>query len=1147
MEFRILGPLDVLDDRGATTPLRGSRERALLVHLLLSANRVVPVERLGDELCPGRSPEQAARTVQVYVSRLRSALRAAGADGVVVTRPPGYLVVVDPAAIDAVRFEALVVEGREELRGGNPSRAAETLRQALALWRGPALADSADTPRARAEAARLEEARLAALEERIAADLACGRHADLVAELDGLTRTHPLRERLWGQRMVALHRSGRQADALRAYRNLQATLRELGLEPGAELARLEGAVLRREAEVEWPPAGTAAASVATMPLPGLLTELGSVFVGRRDELARLEGLWNEAVAGARRLAFVSGEPGVGKTRLAAEFAAGVGARGATVIAGRCDDLGVPYQPFVDALRHYVDHTPPDLLGPATGGAARELVRIHPELAERIPGLAPPSASDPDTERYRLFEGVAAWLAAASRARPLLLVLDDLQWATRPTLQLLRHIMRSPQPGRVLVLATYRDTELAPDHPLIETRADLRRQQRVEDLALDGLPPAEVVEFFAHAVGHELDDDAVALARAVHGQTQGNPFFVREVLRDLRETGRLRRVDGRYRVGVPGEEVAIPEGVRDVVGRRLARLSAPAGDFLRAAAVVGVEFDPALAATVAALEGEAFLVAFDEAILARLVVEVPGRSGGARFVHAIVRDTLYRSQSAARRAEAHRKVAEAMEAGDAPADDELAVLAAHWAQAGLSSATVAKAVDYAGRAGDRALARLAHDEAAAHYAGGLDVLDAAGADTADRRRLELLIRQGEAQRRAGDAAYRRTLLDAARLASRLGDRAALATAALANSRGHIYSAGLGVDTERVDVLHAALEAVGETDTRLRARLLANLGLELAWEPDPRRRLDLSREALRLAKALDDPATLAHVLLARDYTITAPHNAAERLAASSDALAAADRIGDGVLASRALILRFKAAMEMADVAEAERSLARNEALVGDLGQPALTWGTLHQRAGLAVLRGEPGAEAAVTAAHEFAVAAGQADIEFFSGTQRFSLYRDQGRLDELHDWVADVVARTGNPTAKGLYAVTLAEAGDVAGATGVFDELASTGFGHPTNNVNWLRFTADCAWLCARLGRAEHAPELRRRLEPHADQLVVISLGAATAGSVSFYLALLAAVTGDVAEAAARFAAAEATHASIGSPAWLDRTLFERDRMLDIPVR
>jgi class 3 adenylate cyclase len=1337
VEFRILGPLEVVGDGGAGLAVGGSRERSVLALLLLSANRVVSSERLAEDLWGERPPDGPAHALRVHVSRLRKALREAGCDEIVVTQAPGYLVRVDPAAVDAVRFESLVATAREQAAGGDQGQAAATLRTALGLWRGPALADVADAPLARAEAARLEEARLAALEDRVEADLACGRHGQLVAELDALTRAHPLRERLWAQRVVALYRAGRQAEALRAYQELRTFLgEELGLEPSSTLQNLEGAILRHEPELDWPPAGSAervptalvssvpggvvtflftdlvgstelldslgedaaedlrrtyfsllrqavadaggeevknlgdglmmvfssplaalrcsvaiqeaiaehnrstvqhglrvrvglhagepvraendffgtavvvakrlcdqaeggqilasglvadlagsrggyrfaslgpltlkglASPVPTvalewqgpeaedeeleragepqpaLPMPALLTEMGRLFVGRDPELKQLERLWMEAEAGEPRLAFLSGEPGVGKTRLAGEFARRVHSDGSTVLAGRCDeDLGVPYQPFVEALHHFVQHTAPTQLARRLGGRAGELVRIYPELAERLRGLAPPLRSDPETERYRLFEATAAWLAAASTNQPVLLVLDDLQWATKPTLLLLRHVMRSAEPRRLLILGIYRDTELAADHPLVELLADLRRRPGVERLGLSGLDETDIVRFMAQAAGHDLNDEVLALARIIHTETEGNPFFVREVIRHLTETGGIEQRDGRWGTRLPAGELVVPEGIREVVGRRLGRLSGDANHALRVAAVVGPEFELPVIGAAGELKEESLLSALEEAVAARLVVEVPGPMPRHRFTHALVRGTLYGSLSTARRVTLHRKVAEAIEAVHPASDDHLPALAYHWARAAAPAAETDRAVDYAARAGDRALAQLAHDEAAAYYASALELLDATGADADDPRRLELLISRGEAQRRAGDPGHRETLLDAAHLAEQRKDAQALARAALANSRGNMYSAALSVDAARVAALEAAIDAMGREDLALRARLLANLGLELCWEADPRRRMALSDEALGIARELGDHRTLAHVLLARDYVITAPDNVDERLAVTTELLALAEVLEDPVVTSRALALRLKAAMELADLAEVERCLARNQNVVTDLGQPALTWSVMNQHAGLTLLRGDLAtAEAEIFAAYEHAMVTGQPDAPIFFMCQHFLLRLDQGRLPELEETIRHLHERTGHPAGKARYGYVLSEAGRWHEAGEMFDELAATGFAVPPNNVLWLLSATECAILCARLGKAASAPTLRSMLEPYADQLVVIAQGGAISGSVAYYLGLLAATMTDWNDAEAYFAASVETYERIGAPAWLARTHLEWGRML-----
>ena len=241
MEFRILGPLEVSSDAG-DVPLGGAKKRALLTALLLHANEAVSVDRLVDELWPENPPKTAAKTVRVYVSQLRTALD----DGRLERHGHGYMLRLDGEDLDAARFEALLTEGRDHLAAGNPGQAAVTLSNALALWRGPPLTDVAYEPFAQSAIARLEQRRLVCLEERIEADLALARHEDVIAELEALVREHPLRERLRGQLMLALYRSGRQAQALEVYRDGRRLLvDQLGIEPGEELRRLERAILEQ--------------------------------------------------------------------------------------------------------------------------------------------------------------------------------------------------------------------------------------------------------------------------------------------------------------------------------------------------------------------------------------------------------------------------------------------------------------------------------------------------------------------------------------------------------------------------------------------------------------------------------------------------------------------------------------------------------------------------------------------------------------------------------------------------------------------------------------------------------------------------------------------------------------------------------------
>ena len=890
--------------------------------------------------------------------------------------------------------------------------------------------------------------------------------------------------------------------------------------------------------IGWEPA-----VVSSIPMPALLTDVGRVFVGRDDELQRLRQLWKEAAAGERRVAFLAGEPGVGKTRLAAELAAEVHSEGATVLAGRCDeDLGVPYQPFVEALRQFVDRTTAEVLHERLGRYGGELIRLVPELSERIPGLSAPLRSDPETERYRLFDAVAAWVAATATDEPLLIVIDDLHWAAKPTLLLLRHVARSPEPKRVLVVGTYRDTELAHDHPLAEVLADLRRGDGVERVSLQGLDPSGVAAYIERAAGHTVDGGDVGLARAVYEETEGNPFFVREVVRHLIETGAIQRQGDRWTSRLPVEQLGIPESVRDVVGRRLSRLSEDANRALRLAAVVGAECDLAVLQAAGRLDDEVLASALEEATQARLLIESGvGRAARYRFAHALVRDTLYGRLSAARRVALHRRVAESIEAvHEEGLDDHLPALAYHWARASAAVAEVAKAVDYAVRAGDQALGQLAHDEAVSYYRQALDLLGASQAQD-EPRHLRLLIALGDAQRRASDPASRATLLQAVTLAQSLGDVDALARAALANTRGAYWSTAGAVDFERVAALEAALAADADTPTARRARLLATLGLELVFTADRSRRVGLSNEALRMARSLDDPVTLAHVLMTRTWTINAPDTLAERLANVAELLELAGSLDDPLLQFIAHFLRARVTLESGEFDDGSQHLRTAGALADELGQPMLhfvvSWVSVGHVARIGSL---PDADRAARDAYDLGCSNGEPDAEFVYLLQRSSIRFEQGRLGELATELSDACQQlSGVPGLATVLAAAHGQSGRLADAHHCLEPLAATGFDLPQDPVR-LGFLAFAVDVVCQLDHRSWAQELYELLRPYAGQFPV--LGSVSRASTAHYLGMLAAATGRYPQAEDHFSAAEALHTRIAAPGWLASTRLERGRML-----
>lgn len=883
-------------------------------------------------------------------------------------------------------------------------------------------------------------------------------------------------------------------------------------------------------EVDWEILSTAA-----VPLPPLLSGVGPwTFVGREPELERLEVTWKEADTGTRRLILIGGEPGIGKTRLAGEFARRVHADGAVVLAGRCDeDMGVPFQPFVEALRQYVTAVDAPFLGRHGG----ELTRLVPEITASLPGLPEPLRSDPETERYRLFDAVAAWLAGVSAEAPVLLVLDDLHWAARPTLLLLRHVVRSVEPMRILIAGTYRDTEPGPG--LTELLADLRRDGAGDRLSLAGLDDAGAEAFLGAAAGHDLDADDRVLARAIRAETEGNPFFVGEVLRHLAESGAVAKRDGRWVLEAALEELGIPDGVREVVARRLSRLSPEANRVLRVAAVGGAEFDLPVLAAVADANEETVLFSVDEALAARLVAEVRGAGVPRyRFSHALVRATVYDQLAAGRRVLLHRRIGEAIEAVHAGhLDPHVASLAHHFGRAAVAGGDAGKAAHYATQAGDRALAQLAHDEAAAYYGLALELL----APKADGR-LELLISLGEAQRRAGIPAHRETLLAAAGLARERGDADALARAALANSRAQWWTTSAAIDNERIEALEHALEATDEGVLELRARLLAALAVETIYASDRSRRVALSDEALAAARRLGDPATLADVLLARYRAIAAPSTLGERIANTAELLTLTEDLDDPVRRFGAWVHRFRASFESGDVAEGDRALASCEALAAELAQPVLRWSVLFGQAGRAWLAGAlDESERKTAAARDLGLRIGLPATETAFLAQSFYICRERATLAAIEPTLRRLTIENPQlPTSCAVLAVVQCELGQREEARETLGRLAATGFDLPFDLI-WLFGMAESAVAASDLGDTEAAAVLLERLTPYTDQFATIAGSATVIGAVSGHVGMLATTLGRFDEADAHLSAAAEAHARIGAPILLARTRLEQARL------
>jgi DNA-binding SARP family transcriptional activator len=731
VQFRLLGPLEAQDgDR--LVELGRPKQRALLAALLIHANHVVSLDRLIEELWGEDPPPQAAASLQTYVSNLRRALEpdrpARALSLVLVSQPPGYRLVVGAGDLDAARFAALAEEGHRLLEASRPRAAARVLREGLALWRGPALAEVADEAFAQGERNRLEELRVAALEDRLAADLDLGGHAAVVAELGELAGRYPFRERLAGLWMLALYRSGRQAEALQAFAAARRALaEELGIDPGRWLRQLETGILRQDPGLDWTPppeeedeepgtpprqAGAAGAALAASATPGPQAAADEL-VGRDDQLAALDAILAGARGGRGRMTLVAGEPGIGKTRLAEEAARRAAAAGMQVAWGRCHEGdGAPaFWPWAQVVRQLATGLAPGQLAAMLGPSAALLGQLMPELTEPAPSARPLPIADLGAARFQLNQAVAGLLRRLAEARPLLVVVDDLHWADVPSLSLLAFLAAELKDSRLVVVGTYRDVDVMAGRPLAETLGALAREPVVERIALGGLDRADVTRLIGRTIGARPTEPLVA---AIADRCDGNPFFITELLRLLQSERQLAAPDA-----TAAARGGIPVGVRDVLRARLARLPAQTSTFLMVAAVAGRGFDLDLIEAVTGLDDEPALDAAEAAVLAGLVIEDDRAAGRYRFAHALVRETIYEDISRARRARLHARVVDALVATRGPEPGPAAEMAYHCWQAAPVIGAV-RALPYLLRAGEQAVAQLAYEAADEQFERALEL-------------------------------------------------------------------------------------------------------------------------------------------------------------------------------------------------------------------------------------------------------------------------------------------------------------------------------------------------------------------------------------------------------------------------------------------
>ena len=835
---------------------------------------------------------------------------------------------------------------------------------------------------------------------------------------------------------------------------------------------------------------------------------GRVFVGRKRELDGLRAVFDDAAAGRGRLVMLVGEPGIGKTRTAEELAVYARERGADVLWGPCHEgEGAPaYWPWVQILRQAMRgrDLPP--------GAAADLAQLLPELAG---GDAPSLESEvhPEHARFRLFDAVCTLLKDLAERQPLVIVLDDLHWADRPSLLILQFLAREIPTTRILLLGTYRHTDVGRQHPLTETLGELSRG---EGVILRGLSETDVA-LFVEAMGHAASDDLVA---SLYATTEGNPFFVAETIRLLASEGRL---DGRS----PG--IAIPMGARMLIGRRLDRLSPDCNELLAVASVSGTTFAADLLERISDLDGDRLLGVLDEAIGAGVIEPAAGAIGRYRFAHALIRETLYEELSTARRIRIHRAIADTLEQMSSGGDAALADIARHYFEA-AKGGDLDKAIAYSKRAGDRALELLAYEEAVLHYRRALQTLEMK--DAADEGvRIDVLLALGEAQSRSGDAsASREAYFDAADLARRAGDTQRRALAALGFGGGLEAAEVSGhVDETAVRLMQDALSGLPADDSPLRARLLARLAAATYWSTPYEQRDALSREAVEMARRLGDPAVLAAALSSRRYALWAPENIQERIDGTAEILRLAEEAGDRervLQAHRWLLTDY---LEAGDIAAAEGEIDAHVRLSGELRQKIYIGYSAMFRAMQSLWQGRfDDAERFAMDAESTGRSIGHRLAEGLFFAQQFRILWERGDLVRLEEAMGSMRSSLGNtglltasstPGVTATFAFALAEFGRTDEARALLDVLAGEDVAAIPRGYHWLVAIGHLAGTAALVGDAERAPGLYDLLAPFADRLVVGGPPPFTVfGPVAYFLGLLATLMGRAEAARGHFEAA-----------------------------
>ena len=811
--------------------------------------------------------------------------------------------------------------------------------------------------------------------------------------------------------------------------------------------------------------------------------------------------------------------------------------GYLVLWGRgWEDAGAPpYWPWVQALRSYVRSTDADDLRRQIGPGAGDIAQMLPEVRDLFADLPAAPGGGSESARFQLFDSTATFLRNAALARPMLVVLDDLHAADTPSILFLSFLASQLSDARMLLVGTYRDVALTPDHPLTSAIVEVVREPLTRSLVLDGLGADAVGQFIRSIASLTPHDHLVA---AVWRETSGNPLFVGEAVRLLSAEGRLGEVGD-----LPSLRVAVPASVRAVIARRIGHLDESTIRALGFAAVLGPEFSIEVLRRIGEYKHDEALDLVDEAVKAGLLMPVAGVHGRYRFSHDLVRETLYEDLSPGRRAPLHQRIGHVLEdAHAASIDKHLAELAFHYFHAAgaggggsplaAAEGVASKAIDYARRAGADAAISHAYEEAARHYRMALAMLDAEPVPD-DHVRAETLLALGGVQARSGELDDARTTFIAASvIARRTGVGQHLARAALGFGGLHHW-ARPGKDTRLIPLLQEALVTLGDSDARLRMRLLSRLAC--AWRSTPERREDseaLSRQAIEIARDLDDPSSLSYALTGRFWATWWPENPAERETIAKETTRVAEALGDGERIAEAHLLTFMSSIEQGRIAEAHSAATKLTQVVAELRQPAQLLMEPACRAQLALLEGDYGLAETLLAqetASRYQVQPAH-DDESAVRMHRFLLRREQGRIAEEEATVrASVDDYPWYPLHRAALACLLLDLGRQAEARSIFEDLARDDFVALYRDDEWFLGMSLASEACSLLGDMSAATVLLEQLDPFAGRHA-IGHAEGSVGAVDRYLGLLAATLGRLDDADRHLTAAIAVNERMGARPW-----------------